>query len=157
MKKLCQTAAATLILFAVSVGPSTVYAKAGTQEKLFACSLGRKLISVTAVGSRLTYHFGTSAKEEMVIVGTPGQGNVFYRSDLYTGMEYQIRFAKGLYSYVVYSMEGNDRTGMAATSGLTVMKGAKSIADMPCRRHTTFNTNFDYHTLPQDDEDHSAM
>ncbi len=157
MKEICGATVVALLAFTRLAAPSTAEAKAGTPKKLFACSLGKKSVSVTAVGSRLTYQFGTPAKVEMAIIGSAGQGNVFYRSDRYAGMEYQIRFANGSYSYIVYSIEGNGRTGAAVSSGLVVMKGTKTIADMPCLRYTEFGASFDYNALPQDDEAHSAM
>ena len=157
MIKIYGATVVALIAFAGLAAPSTAQAQAGTPKKLFACSLGKKSVSVTAVGSRLSYQFGAPAKAEMAIIGSAGQGNVFYRSDRYAGMEYQIRFVNGPYSYIVYSMEGNGRTGAAASSGLMVMKGTKTIADMPCLHYTEFAASFNYGKLPQDDESHSAM
>ena len=34
-------------------------ANAGTTNKVFGCSLGKKFVSITAVGNTLTYQFGT--------------------------------------------------------------------------------------------------
>jgi hypothetical protein len=124
---------------------------------VFACSVGKKAVSVTQDGGRFTYTFGAPGRADISIVGSAAQKNVFYREDRYAGMEHQLRFSNGEYSYIVYNMEGNDRTGAAASSGLVVMKGTKTIADLPCARYTEFGVGFDYNTLPADTEAYSAM
>jgi hypothetical protein len=137
--------------------PTALFAQAGTPKGLFACSIGKKTVSVRAIESQLIYEFGTPTHIEMTIIGSVGQGNVFYRSDRYAGMEYQIRFKNGAYSYIVYSMEGNGYTGAEPSSGLVVMKGAKRVADMSCVRHAEFSPAFDYDQLPEDTDEFSAM
>jgi hypothetical protein len=124
---------------------------------VFACSVGKKAVSVTEEGGRFTYMFGAPGKPDISIVGSAAQKNLFYREDRYAGMEHQLRFINGEYSYIVYNMEGNDRTGAAAISGLTVMKGTQTIADMPCKRYAEFGVGFDYSTLPADTEAYSAL
>lgn len=130
---------------------------AGTPKRIFSCVVGGKIVSVNAIGKQLIYRFGPPAKAEMSIIGDARTGNVFWMTQRYTGMEYQLRFTNGPYSYILYSMEGNGRTGANAVSGLVVMKGTKSIAEKSCEKYTEFNPNFDFASLPEDSETYSAM
>jgi|GEM_PF-3546622 len=124
---------------------------------VFACSVGKKAVSVTQEGGRFTYVFGAAGKADISIVGSAAQKNLFYREDRFAGMEHQLRFTNGEYSYIVYNMEGNGQMGAAAISGLTVMKGMTVIADMPCKRYAEFGVGFDYTSLPADTAAYSAM
>jgi hypothetical protein len=150
-------AAIALVMVANPAVPAFAQGRAGAPQKVFACSLGKKAVSVTAVGSILTYRFGTPAKAEMTIVGSAALGNIFYRTDRYASTEYQLRFTNGPYSYIVYSMGPNASTGTMPVSGLVVMKGKRRIADMACVRQAGFSTAFDLDALPEDDEAYSAM
>ncbi|WP_056610778.1 hypothetical protein [Sphingomonas sp. Root241] len=156
MGAVARIAAIALVTFAGLAMPISAQGQAGA-SKVFACSLGKKFVSVTAVGSTLTYRFGTPAKVEMAIIGSAARGNIFYRTDRYASAQYQLRFANGPYSYIVYSMGGNDRTGTKPVSGLVVMKGARRISDMSCVRQAEFSTAFDLNALPKDAEAYSAM
>jgi hypothetical protein len=149
-----------VILFAASASfsadPAVSNPVAGS-TKIFGCSLGKKSVLVTSTGSLMTYRFGSSASVDITIVGSALRRNLYYRAARYAGMEYQLRFANGPYSYIVYSMEGNGNTGTNPVSGLVVMKGTKRIAEMSCVRHAEFSTGFDYDSLPEDDESFTAM
>jgi len=129
----------------------------GMPQRVFACSLGKKSVSVTAVGNQLIYKFGTPTNTEMSIIGSAGQRDVLYRAERYASMEYQLRFLSGQYSYIIYNMGGNSTTGAASVSGLTVKKGNKVINEMSCRHYTEFSTGFDFEWLPEDTEEYSAM
>lgn len=85
-------------------------------RRLSACSPGGKSVSLTAVGDQLIYAFGTPSRMEMSIVASAVRKNVLYRADRHAGMEHQLRFVNGPYSYVVYSMDGNVRTGATPVS-----------------------------------------
>ncbi len=137
--------------------PAAAQVQAAAPKKLFSCSLGKKIAEITAVDGEMTYQVRTSAKVEIAITGSAARGNLFYRSDRYAGMEYQVRFVSGPYSYIVYSMEGNGHTGAHPVSGVVVMKGKERIADMSCFPHAEFSTAFDFDRLPEDDEAYSAM
>jgi hypothetical protein len=126
-------------------------------QRVFACSLGNRSVSVTAIGDQLTYKFGTPTHTELSIVGSAGQGNILYRIKRYASMEYQLRFVSDRYSYIVYSMGANRTTGSASVSGLTVMEGTKVIKDLPCKHFTVFGANFALGSLPEDTEEYSAM
>jgi hypothetical protein len=156
MGAVTRIAVIALVTVASLTAPTLVRAQAGA-SKVFACSLGNKSVSVTAAGSTLTYRFGTAAKAEMTIIGSAALGNIFYRSDRYASMEYQLRFANGTYSYIVYSMGANASTGTRPVSGLVVMKGKTRIADMSCVRQAAFSTAFDLNALAEDTEAYSAM
>jgi hypothetical protein len=141
----------------IALGPaSTVHAEGGSTT-VFTCSIGKKTVSVTRADSRLTYHYGTKDNDEMSIVGIPASGNVFQMAQRYAGMEYQLRFRNGDYSYIVYDNEGNNRVGAAATSGLVIMKGTKQISYRSCARFTEFTVPLDSLGIPEDTDAYSAM
>ena len=128
-----------------------------TPNRVFACSLGAKSVSVTASGDQLTYSFGTVAHTELRIVASASRKNVFFRTDRYAGPQQQLRFVNGDYSYIVYSMAGNAETEAQSVSRLVVTRNGKRIADMPCSIYSEFGVGFDYGTLPRDTESDSAM
>jgi hypothetical protein len=150
--------ALVLLCIAMACGAPVVRAQPrGAAQRVFACSLGRKSVSVTAAGPRLTYSFGTAAHTELRIVASAKRGNVFYRADIYDSPEQQLRFVAGPYSYVLYSLEGNPRKDAKASAGLVVTKDGKRVADMSCSGYAEFGAHFDYSALPQDTESYSAM
>jgi hypothetical protein len=141
----------------MALGPaSTVHAE-GISTTVFTCSIGKKMVSVTRADGRLTYHYGTGNKDEMSIVGIPSSGNVFQMTQRFAGMEYQLRFRNGEYSYIVYDSEGNGRVGAAATSGLVIMQGTKQISDRSCSRFAEFAVSLDSLGIPEDTDAFSAM
>lgn len=155
-----KTAKPFLLLAALALVPMSnlrAAQAAGTPRDVFHCSVGQKSVAVTAVGNRLTYHYGTPQKEELSIIGDPGAGNVFWMSQRMAGMEYQLRFKNGPYSYIIYSAEGNARSGASSVSGLVIMKGSKQIGDESCSRFAEFDQAFDFGGLPQDTDQFSAM
>ena len=150
----------TVLLTAAAAGcipPPGGARSAERPRRVFACSLGRKSVSVTSLGHRLTYTFGTPGHTEISITGSAGQGNVLHYGARYAGLEDQVRFVSGQYSYVAYSMEGNSSTDSSPVSGLIVLKGDKVAADMPCTRYAEFSGDFDLDWLPADTEQYSAM
>jgi hypothetical protein len=141
------------------VGSGVAAAADGASTKLFACAIGGKTVAVavTAAGGRLVYRYGTADKEELSIVGDPAAGNIFQMSQRFAGMEYQLRFSNGDVSYIVYSSEGNARTGAAATSGLVVMRGGKRISDRSCSRVAQLVLPAEALAIPEDTDAYSAM
>jgi hypothetical protein len=138
---------------------STAHAE-GVSTTVFKCSIGKKTVSVTLANGRLTYHYGTGNKDEMSIVGVPSSGNVFQMSQRYAGMEYQLRFTNGEYSYIVFDSEGNSRVGAAATSGIVIMQGTKPISDRSCSRFAEFAvplSSLESLGIPEDTDAYSAM
>jgi len=141
----------------IALGPaSTVHAE-GSSTTIFTCSIGKKTVSVTHADDRLTYHYGIGIKDEMSIIGTPTSGNVYKMSQRFAGLEYQIRFRNGEYSYIVYDNEGNNRVGATATSGLVIMRGTKQISERSCARFSEFSVSLDSLEIPEDTEAYSAM
>ena len=114
-------------------------------------------MSVTRADGRLTYHYGTGIDDEMSIVGIPASGNVFQMAQRFAGMEYQLRFRNGEYSYIVYDSEGSSRVGAAATSGLVIMQGTKQISERSCARFTEFAVPLDSLGIPEDIDAYSAL
>ncbi len=141
----------------IALGPASAVHAEGTSTMVFTCSIGKKTVSVTHADGRLTYHYGTGGNDEMSIVGIPASGNVFKMSQRFAGMEYQLRFKNGDYSYIVYDSEGNGRVGAAATSGLVIMQGTKQIAERPCARFTEFAVPLDSLEVPEDTDAYSAL
>ena len=141
----------------MALGPAPAIHAQGTQATVFTCAIGKKSLSVTQADGRLTYHYGADGKDEMAIVGIPTSGNVFQMSQRFAGMEYQLRFTNGDYSYIVYDSEGNSRAGAASSSGLVIMQGAKRISDRSCTRFAEFAISLDSLGIPEDTDVYSAM
>ena len=141
----------------MALGPASTIHAEGISTTVFTCSIGKKTVSVTRADGRLTYHYGTANKDEMSIVGIPSSGNVFQMTQRYAGMEYQLRFRNGEYSYIIYDSEGNGRVGAAATSGLVIMQGTKQISDRSCSRFAEFAVSLDSLGIPEDTDAYSAM
>jgi hypothetical protein len=135
---------------------ATVHAE-GIPKTEFACSIGNKTVSVTHADGRLTYHYGTGIKDELSIIGVPSSENVFQMTQRFAGMEYQIRFKNGGYSYIVYNSEGNSRVGAAAIWGLVIMQGTKQVSARSCTRFTEFAVSVDSLGIPEDTDAYSAM
>ncbi|MBV1700797.1 MAG: hypothetical protein KGQ46_03140 [Hyphomicrobiales bacterium] len=142
-------------LAALGQGP-VAYAKTDT-TKLFSCAFGAKRVLVDVTGGQIVYHFGTPGRDEISIIGSPKAGNIWQMQQRFAGMEYQIRFTKGEYSYIVYSAEGNANVGASAISGLVVMHGKKRIADKSCVPFAELDLPDEGLKVPQDVEDYSAM
>jgi hypothetical protein len=141
----------------IAFGPASAVHAEGNSTTVFTCSIGKKTVSVTQADGRLTYHYGSGTNDEMSIVGIPALGNVFQMTQRFAGMEYQLRFRNGEYSYIVYNSEGSSRVGAAASSGLVIMQGTKQIADRPCTRFAEFAVSLDSLGIPEDTDAYSAM
>lgn len=124
---------------------------------IFECVVGHKTVRVTANGDTLTYSFGSAGNVELTLSGGPNSNNIHWLTQRFAGMEYQLRFANGDASYIVYSAEGNGASGARPVSGLVVMRDGKTIADMACADYTEFAQGYDFSRLPVDDEAWSAM
>ena len=125
---------------------------------VFSCSLGKKQVSVHAVGDELVYKFGTRTKAELTIIGSVARHNVFFRTARFANIENQLRFTNGRFSYIVFSLGGNPSVGARAVSGLTVMNGTKPVSEFTCRRWTELDSStFNSSQLPMDGEEYSAI
>src|SRR6185437_16172830 len=141
----------------IALGPASTAQAASISKTLFTCSIGKKTVSITQADGRLIYHYGTGTKHEMSIIGIPASGNVFQMTQRFAGMEYQLRFRNGDYSYIIYDSEGNGRVGAAASSGLVVMHGTKRISDRSCAPFAEFAVSLDSLGIPEDTDAYSAM
>jgi hypothetical protein len=124
MKLVAIPLAAVMVLGFMSVAHAE-----GAPVTLFKCAVGKKIVSVTRSGDRIMYHYGAAQADEITIIGTATSGNIFQMAQRYAGMEYQLRFTKGDFSYTVYASEGNPQVGAHAISGLIVAKGTQQISD----------------------------
>jgi hypothetical protein len=133
VKRAALLGAALLLLGAASPRAATGHMCRAAEAPVFACPIGRKLVSVCAGRGSATYRFGARGRPEVQISG----GRRAQRS--YSGGgETQIAFARGGYRYVVYDRlvrTGFGRDGRhdpQASSGVLVLKGAKVTADLRC-------------------------
>jgi hypothetical protein len=129
----------------------------GGATTLFSCRTGGKTATVTASGPRLTYRFGTRRAAELTIQAGPRTGNVFFMRQRYASIETQIRFTRGGYSYILYSMGASVVADSNAVSGLVVMRGNRRISDRSCTPHAEFSADYAYDALPEDNERFTAM
>ncbi|HEX4736751.1 MAG TPA: hypothetical protein VH331_04230 [Allosphingosinicella sp.] len=125
----------------------------------FACTLSNsKRVLVLTEADRITYRYGTAQRTELMIEGTPGSRSVFVGHGRFAGAEMQLRFVRGAYSYIIYTMEANGRAGSSAISRLMVMRGTRAILDLPCKPYADFVGGFDLiDRLPPDDDRFNAI
>ncbi len=145
-----------MVGLAAIVQHPAAHAKTATTS-LFSCAIGAKKVRVDVKGEQIIYHYGSPGKDEISIIGTVKAGNIWQMQQRYAGLEYQIRFTKGVYSYIVYSAAGNAKVGASAVSGLVVMAGNKRIADKSCAPYAQVDLPDDALKVPEDTEDYSAM
>ena len=100
---------------------------------------------------------------QLEIAATPASGNVLWMEQRLVGMEHQMRFKSGEYSYIVYSHSENRLAGTPAFSGLVVMRGQTPVADYNCSGFAVFKDaetssgSSQYDRLPKDTLEYSAM
>lgn len=147
----------TSILVAVALLSVGGRAHADPATSLFACRIGTHTVSVTDTGGQLSYRYGTAGKDEMRIVAATKSGKVFQMQQRFADPEYQLRFENGAYSYVVFSMEGNGRSGAQPVSGLVVMKGTKVLSNKFCSPYEDLTVPPSSEDVPEDSGTYSAM
>lgn len=129
---------------------------------IFDCHLpAGKLVTVTQDGGTFTYRHGTAHHTDLTITGSADSGNLFYWSGRYTNIEQQLRFTKGDYSYIVFSLGANANLGSDGVSGVEVLKGTKIISDTngnkdTCSPWADLQISID-NDLSEDDDSWSAM
>ena len=129
---------------------------------IFDCHLpAGKWVTITQDGNRFTYRHGTTHGNDLTITGDVRSRNVFYWSGRYTNIEKQLRFTKGKYSYIVFSLGANPTLGADRDSGLVVLKGRKIISDTNgnkdiCSPWSDLKISMD-NDLPEDGDSWSAM
>lgn len=128
---------------------------------IFSCILdNNRTVRVTAAGRRLTYSYGMPRRAELTIVGSARAGNVYWMTQRYAGLQYQLRFARGAYSYVLFSMDANAMSQSSDVSGLVVMRRTARVSHGSCKKHERFRWSSSRGLpvgLPEDDEAFSAM
>jgi hypothetical protein len=150
------------VMFGIVMAVACGSGAAANPVTIFDCHLpGGKLVTVTQDGGSFTYRHGTAHSTDMKITGDANSGNVFYWSGRYTNIEEQLRFTKGDYSYIVFSLPANANLGADAVSGIEVLKGTKDISDATgnndtCSPWADLKTGSD-NGLPPDDDSWSAM
>lgn len=149
--------ALTIALLAVAAALPIAPASAAAPTTLFTCRIGARTATVTADGRILTYRFGRPGRPEIAITADPRAAGVLWMRQRYVEWEEQMRFIRGEYSYILYSMAANARAGSSAISGLVVLRGTRRIADHSCARHAFFAFGYDYERLPPDTEEYTAM
>jgi hypothetical protein len=126
-------------------------------KRIFDCRLGAKRASVTFDRGRYVYRYGTGTRAELTLAGNASTRNVFFYSNRYASIEYQLRFTKGGVSYILYSMEANRTTGSNAVSGLLVLRGGVALSDRSCSPWSRLSYHLTDRKLPLDPEAFSAI
>ncbi|MGL5452520.1 MAG: hypothetical protein ACRDBT_08985 [Aeromonas sp.] len=161
------------ILFATTVFATTGFATqvqaAGAQtslcqsqeEVLFACSTGKKIISVcasddfSAHSGYVQYRFGTKKKIELAFPEQPGHPSTFATGGTITyagGGAAYMRFNNGAHSYVVYSGMGRGWD----KQGVVVEKRGKMLVNILCKTPSVEKfdaTFFENNGIPTDETD----
>ena len=130
--------------------------RSATAATVFACRIGANTVSVTEDAGRLTYRYGTPNRVQLSIAAPVASSRVLYLIQRMAGAESQLRLKSGDYTYIVYSAEGDSRSGARAVSGLVVMKRMKRIGDKACSRYAALSLPADK-DLPEDSDAFSAM
>lgn len=100
---------------------------------VFACSFGENRVSVTSLGGKLVYRYGSRNTDNLTIVEDSQKRNAFHLHEMWARSELQgIRLVNGAYSYVVFAFfqAGQDSTD---ESGLAVFKGTKLLSQRMCK------------------------
>lgn len=127
-------------------------------EKIFDCKLGTKRATVTVERGRVIYRYGSGNLAELTIAGSGATGNVHGYVGRYAEILRQVRFTKGEYSYILYTMGASRRADSSAVGGLTVMRGTKVLSNRACKPWVEFTGGYQaLDGLPQDDDSWSAM
>ena len=101
---------ATALMLAGTVGSANA---ADVARTVFTCAVrrGPTAVTVTELGGTLTLRLRMPGKPDTVVTGDAAHRTVLMFQGSYAGIERQLRFIDGRRSYIVYTMEGNQRTG----------------------------------------------
>lgn len=115
----------------------------------FSCSFGRNHVSVSSLGGKLVYRYGSSGADELTIVQDPQKKNVSSFHDMGARSELRsLRFVNGAYSYVIFSFFQAGK-GYTDESGLAVLKGGKRLTQQMCKSDAALSDEILAH-LPED-------
>lgn len=123
-------------------------------ERLFTCTLGPKVVTVTKEGAAYVYRYGRpGAAPELTITSTGSDGKLFYGfAVFYQGRQLQqLRFVNGDTSYI---LQHNEMSG----SLLAITRGAEDLSQRECKgRNDGFTTAFTEEGIAEDSEEHIAI
>jgi len=101
-----------------------------SEATVFACTAGKKLISVCAAAGALQYRFGPKGAPELSWPDNSAQKNLVVHGSIMLaggGGDY-LRFTKGKTDYIVYSAS----TKSVDKEGVVVEQGGKMLANVAC-------------------------
>jgi hypothetical protein len=132
-------AALTLLLGLQSIAAAGAFHCGSEEQTLFACSTGRKAVSVCASPDLSTshgfvqYRFGPPAAPQLVYPPADAEWRKVTRGGVLTysgGGGAYLAFSSAPYRYIVYTAIGR---GWGTKAGVVVEKSGKRVASLPCR------------------------
>lgn len=123
-----------------------------------------KEVTISENEGTFTYQHYKHGAVDLKLSGSALNGNLFRWEGRYTGLEMQIRFAHGDYSYIAYSASAGGEGLGQNFSGVEVIRGdvgnddKHDISDQTCiGKNPGFDPPLVYDDLPLDDDSWSAM
>lgn len=149
------------LVYALAFAASTVVAfpaLAQGERPLFSCTLDNgKTVSVTSRRGDFIYRYGTPRGAELTLRASPRSRTAFFLQQRYYAIATQVRFTSGDLSYIVHEIPSSTIADAQGTSGVTVLRGRRVIADHICRRLAEFRDWDAIRRLPEDTDDWDAM
>ncbi|WP_419809096.1 hypothetical protein [Sphingomonas sp.] len=111
------------------------------EQPLFACPIGRKLVSVCGDGRGATYRFGVPGRVEL------SSNRLTTAHAMYSGGgERQVSFANNGFSYIVFDravrqMSGGELGGTGFSAGLLVRRGERTVSEARCLGDATMSSD----------------
>jgi hypothetical protein len=128
------------------------------QEPVFDCRGPGRRTTVTIEHGLVVYRHRSRGRGDIAIPATAGSQDVRQARNLFAAALSQIRFlGAGGWSYTVYSMPRNSRTGSHAVSGVMVRRGTATIADLGCRPWSDIDMSLLPQGVVEDDPDWNSM
>lgn len=135
-----------LALLAVTGAPAAAPRQAHNlclagEQPLFACPIGRKLISVCGNRRGVTYRFGTPGRVEL------SSDRLATAYTMYAGGgERQIAFVNKGFTYIVFDravrqMSGGELSGTGFSAGLLVRRGDRTVSKARCAGETSMSSD----------------
>ena len=137
------TAALLLLLVSQATAAESGSHCAATEQTLFSCSTGRKVVSVcgtpdlSATSGFVQYRFGTVGSPELIYPPTSADWREVTRAGVLTfggGGGAYLAFLKTPYRYFVYTAIGR---GWGSKAGVVVEKNGKRIDRLRCKEKET--------------------
>lgn len=106
------------------------------ERVVYACSLGRKVVSVCAAPGLITYRFGRPGRPELEIPATPASGVLHVGTVVGGGggSQQSLRFSHAGVEYIVFSAVAGSLTDVPGKrwSGVYVARGERQLAALAC-------------------------